>query len=80
MGANFRRHQALHRAHLDKLRSRTARVEKAEVDLQKCVAEARDWFRQAHKELRTAQGELAKCDVVTPNFFLFWFYQNLYLI
>ena len=31
-------------------------VEKAEADLQKRVAEARDWFREAHKELKAAQG------------------------
>ena len=39
MGANFRRLQALHRAHLDKARSRTAVAENAEADLQKRVAE-----------------------------------------
>ena len=38
-------------------------VEKAEVDLQKRVAETQDWFREAHKELKAAQGELAKHDV-----------------
>ena len=38
-------------------------VEKAEADLQKRVAEMQDWFREAHKELKAAQGELAKRDV-----------------
>ena len=38
-------------------------VEKAEADLQKRVAETQDWFREAHKELKAAQGELAKRDV-----------------
>ena len=43
--------------------SRMAVVEKAEADLQKRVAETQDWFREAHKELKAAQGELAKRDV-----------------
>ena len=38
-------------------------VEKAEVGLEKHVAEAQDWFREAHKELKAVQGELAKRDV-----------------
>ena len=38
-------------------------VEKAEADLQKRVAETQDWFREAPKELKAAQGELAKRDV-----------------
>ena len=38
-------------------------VEKAEADLQKRVAETQDWFREAHKELKAAQGELAKRDL-----------------
>ena len=63
MGTSFRRLQALHRARLDKAKSRTAVVEKAEADLQKRVAETQDWFREAHKELKAAQGELAKRDV-----------------
>ena len=63
MGASFRKLQALHRARLDKAKSRTAVVEKAEADLQKRVAEAQNWFREAHKELKAAQGEQAKCDV-----------------
>ena len=63
MGANFRRLQALHRARLDKVKSKTAVVEKAEADLQKRVTETQDWFRQARDELKAAQGELAKHDV-----------------
>ena len=38
-------------------------VEKANVDLQKRVAEMQDRFCEAHKELKAAQGELAKRDV-----------------
>ena len=38
-------------------------VEKAEADLQKRIAETQDWFREAHKELKAAQGELAKREV-----------------
>ena len=38
-------------------------VEKAEVDLQKRVAETLDRFRKAHKELKAALSELAKRDV-----------------
>ena len=38
-------------------------MDKPEADLKARVAETRDWFRQAHEELRTAQGELAKHDV-----------------
>ena len=63
MGASFRKLQAFCRALLDKVMSRTAVVEKAEADLQKRVAETQDWFREAHKELKAAQGELAKRDV-----------------
>ena len=63
MGASFRKLQALHRARLDKAKSRTAVVEKAEVDLQKRVAETLDRFRKAHKELKAALSELAKRDV-----------------
>ena len=63
MGASFPKLQALHRTHLDKAKSRTVVVEKAEADLQKRVAEAQDWFHEAHKELKAAQGEQAKRDV-----------------
>ena len=63
MGASFWKLQALHRARLDKAKSRMAVAEKAEVDLQKRVAEMQDWFRQAHEELKAAQGDLAKRDV-----------------
>ena len=38
-------------------------VEKVEADLKERVAETQDWFRQAHEELKTAQGKLAKHDV-----------------
>ena len=44
MGASFRRLQTLHRARLDKAKSRTAVVEKAEADFEGRVAEAQDWF------------------------------------
>ena len=38
-------------------------VEKAEADLQERVLETQDWFREAHRELKAAQGELAKRDM-----------------
>ena len=63
MGANFRKLQVLHRARLDKAKSSMATMDKAEADLQKRVAETQDWFREAHKELKAAQGDLAKRDV-----------------
>ena len=55
--------QALHRARLDKAKSRMATLDKAEADLKVRVAEAQTWFRQASEELKAAQGELAKRDV-----------------
>ena len=61
MGASFRKLQALHRARLDKAKSRMATVDKA--DLKVRVAEAQTWFCQASEELKAAQGELAKRDV-----------------
>ena len=63
MGANFRKLQALHRARLDKAKSRMAIVDKAEADLEGRVAEAQAWFRQAHKDLKAAQDELARREV-----------------
>ena len=63
MGANFRKLQALHRAHLDKAKSRMATVDKAKAGLKVRVAEAQTWFRQASEELKATQGELAKRDV-----------------
>ena len=63
MGANFRKLQALHRARLDKDKSRMATAVKAEADLKVRVAKAQTWFRQASEELKAAQGELAKRDV-----------------
>ena len=63
MGANFRRLEALHRARLDKAKSRMAMVDKAEADLKARVAEAQTCFHQASEELKAAQGELAKRDV-----------------
>ena len=60
MGASFRKLQALHRARLDKAKSRTTVVEKAEADFEGRVAEARHWFRQAQDELKAAQGKLPK--------------------
>lgn len=45
MGASFRKLQALHRARLDKAKSRAAVMEKAEEDFGGRVAKAQDWFR-----------------------------------
>ena len=55
MGANFWKLQALHRARLDKAKSRMAVVDKAEADLQGHVIKAQAWFRQACKELKTTR-------------------------
>ena len=63
MGANFQKLQALHRARLDKAKSRMETVYKAEADLKAHVAEEQTWFGQACEELKAAQGELAKRDV-----------------
>ena len=63
MGTNFWKLQALHRARLDKAKSRMATVDKAEADLKVRAAETQTWFRQACGELKAAQGELAKRDV-----------------
>ena len=54
MGASFRKLQALHHACLDKAKSRTMVVERAEADLQERVTEKQDWFRQAQDELKAA--------------------------
>ena len=54
MSANFQKLQALHRACLDKAKSRMAAVDKAEVDLAGCVAETQAWFHEAHEELKVA--------------------------
>ena len=60
MSANFQKLQALHRARLDKAKSRMATVDKGEADLKVRIAETQTWFRQACEELKAAQGELAK--------------------
>ena len=60
MSANFQKLQALHRARLDKAKSRMAVVDKAEADLEERVAEAQAWFRQAHMDLKAAQDMLAE--------------------
>ena len=54
MGANFRRLQALHRARLDKAKSKMAVVDKVEAHLEGRVAEAQAWFHQDHKDLKAA--------------------------
>nr|XP_040245391.1 tropomyosin-2-like [Aegilops tauschii subsp. strangulata] len=58
MNTNFQKLQALHRARQDKVNSRMAAVDKAEVDFEECVAQMQVWFGEAREELRTAQGEL----------------------
>ena len=58
MSTNFQRLQALHRARLDKAKSRMATVDKAEADLEGRVPKTQAWFRQAHEELKAAQGQL----------------------
>ena len=54
MSANFQKLQALHRARLDKAKSRMAAADKAEADLEERVAETQAWFREAHEELKVA--------------------------
>ena len=44
MGANFRKLQVLYRARLDKVKSRMATVDNAEVDFKARVAETQTWF------------------------------------
>ena len=63
MRANFQKLQALHRARLNKAKSRMAPMDKAEADLEECVARAEAWFRQAHKDLKAAQDALAERDL-----------------
>ena len=53
----------LHRARVDKAKSREAGVGKAEVGFKKRVAEAQAWFHQAHKKMKGAQGQLADCEL-----------------
>ena len=60
MSASFNKLQALHRAHLDKAKSKEAVAHKVEADLAERVAEAQAWFRQACEELKTAQDLLAE--------------------
>ena len=52
MGANFRKLQALYRVRLDKVKSRTATVDQAEVDFKARFAETQTWFHQTRKEQR----------------------------
>ena len=63
MGANFRKLQVLYRARLDKVKSRMATVDQAEVDFQVRVAETQTWFHQTREEQRAFQEELAKRNV-----------------
>ena len=63
MGANFRKLQALYRVRLDKVKSRTATVDQAEVDFKARIAETQAWFHQTREEQRALQEELAKRNV-----------------
>ena len=63
MGANFRKLQALYRVRLDKVKSRMATVDQAEVDFKARVAETQTWFHQTREEQRALQEELAKRNV-----------------
>lgn len=63
MGDNFQKLQALHRALLDRAKSKTEVVEKVEADLEGRVAEAQDWWHQAQDELKATQGEMARRDL-----------------
>lgn len=55
MSTKFQKLQALHRARLDKAKSKMAAVDKAEADLEGRVIETQAWFGQAHKELKVAR-------------------------
>ena len=63
MGANFRKLQVLYRARLDKVKSRMATVDNAEVDFKARVAETQTWFHQTREEQRAFQEKLAERDV-----------------
>ena len=63
MGANYRKLQALYRVRLDKVKSRMATVDQAEVDFKARVAETQTWFHQTREEQRACQEELAKRNV-----------------
>nr|XP_020161452.1 uncharacterized protein CG45076-like [Aegilops tauschii subsp. strangulata] len=52
--------KALHRARLDKAKSRMAAADKAETDLEERIAETQARFSKAHEELKVAQDLLAK--------------------
>ena len=54
MSVNFQKLQALHRACLDKAKSRMAAADKAEADLEERITETHAWFHGAHDELRAA--------------------------
>nr|XP_020156260.1 uncharacterized protein LOC109741581 [Aegilops tauschii subsp. strangulata] len=60
MSVNFQKLQALHRARLDKAKSRMAVADKAEADLEERVAQTQAWFREAREELKASQDELAE--------------------
>ena len=45
MAASFWKLQALHRARLDKVKSRVAAADKAEADLEERITETKAWFR-----------------------------------
>nr|XP_020153351.1 translation initiation factor IF-2-like [Aegilops tauschii subsp. strangulata] len=66
MSANFQKLQALHRASLDKAKSKMAAVDKVEADFEVRVTQAQAWFREAQEEQKVAQGELAerKCELI----------------
>nr|XP_020173330.1 uncharacterized protein LOC109758880 [Aegilops tauschii subsp. strangulata] len=63
MRASYNKLQALHRARLDKAKSKEAVAHKVEADFAERVAEAQAWFRQAHEELKAAQGQLMQRDL-----------------
>nr|XP_020186719.1 tropomyosin-1, isoforms 33/34-like [Aegilops tauschii subsp. strangulata] len=63
MHASYNKLHALHRARLDKAKSKEAVAHKVEADFVERVAKAQAWFRQAHEELKAAQGQLAQRDL-----------------
>ena len=58
MSTNFHKLQALHRDRKEKMDSRMAAVDKAEVDFQERATQMQGWFAEAWQDLRAAQDQL----------------------
>ena len=58
ISANFQKLQALYRAHQDKVNSRMAVVDKAQVDFKERIAQMQVWFAEAWEDLKATQIQL----------------------